>query len=285
MSVSDEQIDDLSFKLWHAAHGRSEASFRDRDFIRSWLAPILEQHEKEVIEGMGKEPVAWMYRETDDYKLKGVVVHQPPEPAYINAWQPLYAAPPDLQAQLDAVREECAGYAASQAEYVEAGADEANPGDRLRYVEVAIRSRIGKPSPLAQLQAQLDATREEMAHAYQFGADMVTKYSRACSNVVKLRAENAELRKELEDIKDERAAMDATIGDYQHWERNLQAENAELRKDAERYRWLRDKANYGRKSDPMVCLYPLDNQKLIDGDNLDRHVDAAIAAQETSNES
>jgi len=50
-------------------------------------------------------------------------------------------------------------------------------------------------------------------------------------------------------------------------------------RDADRYRWLRDKANFGRKSDPMVCLYPLDDQKLIDGVELDEAVDAAIAKQ------
>jgi len=55
-------------------------------------------------------------------------------------------------------------------------------------------------------------------------------------------------------------------------------EIAGLRKDAERYRWLRNEANTARKSDPMVCLYPLDykQMRLIDGDELDMAVDAAI---------
>lgn len=119
MSVSDEQIDDLSFKLWHAAHGRSEASFRDRDFIRSWLAPILEQHEKEVIEGMGKEPVAWLALHDDgDASLHFDKEDARRESAFIS---PIYAAPLDLQAQLDAVREECV--LACEAQYLLGGTD------------------------------------------------------------------------------------------------------------------------------------------------------------------
>lgn len=51
------------------------------------------------------------------------------------------------------------------------------------------------------------------------------------------------------------------------------------RVDAERYRWLRDKANYARKGAPMVCLYPLDEQRLIDGAELDTEVDAARAQE------
>lgn len=53
---------------------------------------------------------------------------------------------------------------------------------------------------------------------------------------------------------------------------------AELEKDAARYRWLRNKANYAKKSDPMVCLHPLDNQILIDGSELDEAIDQAIAS-------
>lgn len=51
----------------------------------------------------------------------------------------------------------------------------------------------------------------------------------------------------------------------------------ELEKDAARYRWLRNKANlYAKKSDPMVCLHPLDNQILIDGSELDEAIDQAM---------
>lgn len=50
----------------------------------------------------------------------------------------------------------------------------------------------------------------------------------------------------------------------------------ELKADAERYRWLRNEANTARKCDPMVCIYPLDEQDLIDGDRLDVAIDAAM---------
>ena len=63
----------------------------------------------------------------------------------------------------------------------------------------------------------------------------------------------------------------------------LRAERDELRRqlaeaemDAERYRWLRNEANTARKCDPMVCIYPLDEQDLIDGDRLDVAIDAAM---------
>jgi hypothetical protein len=48
--------------------------------------------------------------------------------------------------------------------------------------------------------------------------------------------------------------------------------------DAERYRWLRNEASTARKCDPMVCIYPLDAQDLIDGDRLDVAIDAAMEA-------
>lgn len=63
----------------------------------------------------------------------------------------------------------------------------------------------------------------------------------------------------------------------------LTAERDELRRqlteaelDAQRYRWLRNEANTARKCDPMVCIYPLDEQDLIDGDRLDIAIDAAM---------
>ena len=65
--------------------------------------------------------------------------------------------------------------------------------------------------------------------------------------------------------------------------RQLVAERDELRRqlaeaemDAERYRWLRNEANTARKCDPMVCIYPLDEQDLIDGDRLDIAIDAVM---------
>ena len=63
----------------------------------------------------------------------------------------------------------------------------------------------------------------------------------------------------------------------------LRAERDELRRqlaeaemDAQRYRWLRNEASTARKCDPMVCIYPLDDQDLIDGDRLDVAIDAAM---------
>jgi hypothetical protein len=53
----------------------------------------------------------------------------------------------------------------------------------------------------------------------------------------------------------------------------------ELERDAGRYRWLSDKANFARKSASMVCLHPLDQQELIDGERLDVEIDAAMQAE------
>lgn len=58
--------------------------------------------------------------------------------------------------------------------------------------------------------------------------------------------------------------------------RLLRRQLAEAELDAERYRWLRNEANTARKCDPMVCIYPLDEQDLIDGDRLDVAIDAAM---------
>lgn len=58
----------------------------------------------------------------------------------------------------------------------------------------------------------------------------------------------------------------------------LRRQLAEAEMDAERYRWLRNEANTARKCDPMVCIYPLDEQDLIDGDRLDVAIDAAMGA-------
>ena len=58
----------------------------------------------------------------------------------------------------------------------------------------------------------------------------------------------------------------------------LRRQLAEAEQDARRYRWLRNEANTARKCDPMVCIYPLDEQDLIDGDRLDVAIDAAMGA-------
>lgn len=67
-------------------------------------------------------------------------------------------------------------------------------------------------------------------------------------------------------------ALKALVAERDELRRQL--DEAEL--DAERYRWLRNEANTARKCDPMVCIYPLDEQDLIDGDRLDIAIDAAM---------
>jgi hypothetical protein len=56
----------------------------------------------------------------------------------------------------------------------------------------------------------------------------------------------------------------------------LRRQLAEAEQDARRYRWLRNEASTARKCDPMVCIYPLDEQDLIDGDRLDIAIDAVM---------
>lgn len=65
----------------------------------------------------------------------------------------------------------------------------------------------------------------------------------------------------------------------------LRRQLAEAEMDAERYRWLRNEANTARKCDPMVCIYPLDEQDLIDGDRLDIAIDAAMGLTRPAEES
>ena len=91
-----------------------------------------------------------------------------------------------------------------------------------------------------------------------------------------------------EDARFERA-MHESISDKA---KRLTAERDELRRqlaeaemDAERYRWLRNEANTARKCDPMVCIYPLDEQDLIDGDRLDVAIDAAMGLTRPAEES
>ena len=65
----------------------------------------------------------------------------------------------------------------------------------------------------------------------------------------------------------------------------LRRQLAEAEQDARRYRWLRNEANTARKCDPMVCIYPLDEQDLIDGDRLDVAIDAAMELTRPAGES
>jgi len=65
---------------------------------------------------------------------------------------------------------------------------------------------------------------------------------------------------------------------------DLRQQLAEAELDAQRYRWLRNEANTARKCDPMVCIYPLDEQDLIDGDRLDVAIDAAMGLTRPADE-
>ena len=55
----------------------------------------------------------------------------------------------------------------------------------------------------------------------------------------------------------------------------LHAELAACREDAERYRWLRNEANYARKHDPLCVLGFGPEQEMVDGEQLDAAIDAA----------
>lgn len=94
----------------------------------------------------------------------------------------------------------------------------------------------------------------------------------------------------IQRMADEIERLRAERDEHAHWRRDLadklhdrETDIIELRRqlaeaelDAERYRWLRNEANTARKCDPMVCIYPLDEQDLIDGDRLDVAIDAAM---------
>ena len=73
-------------------------------------------------------------------------------------------------------------------------------------------------------------------------------------------------------------SLKRTIRDLCAERDELRRQLAEAEQDARRYRWLRNEANTARKCDPMVCIYPLDEQDLIDGDRLDVAIDAAMGA-------
>lgn len=77
------------------------------------------------------------------------------------------------------------------------------------------------------------------------------------------------------------ALRDGVIAGIEDLEAELakvQAERDAAVADAERYKWLRNSANTARKSDPMVCVCPLDDQQLIDGMELDAAIDDARSA-------
>ena len=57
--------------------------------------------------------------------------------------------------------------------------------------------------------------------------------------------------------------------------RTHSAEIAGALRDAERYRWLKDKANYARNSDPIVVFGPK-HDKMLEGPLLDTAIDAAM---------
>lgn len=143
VNVSDEKIAELLAQLVVSETWRDQ----DTEDVRTWLAPILEQHVRAEIERMGKEPVAVVVN--NDLRHRWHTVEAQPS-ITMDIGAKLYAAPPDLQAQLDAVREECAhecfGFMSVD--------DDISPDDLCQLLGERIRSRIGKPSPLAQLQAE-----------------------------------------------------------------------------------------------------------------------------------
>lgn len=95
------------------------------------------------------------------------------------------------------------------------------------------------------------------------------------------------LERQLERINEERAAMGELIAEYQRSERKLESkvaelelQLAELEEDAERYRWLRDKANYAKRTAPL-CWHTDTQGNTYDAavaGDLDDAIDAAIAA-------
>lgn len=82
----------------------------------------------------------------------------------------------------------------------------------------------------------------------------------------------AALRHEADCVEAAKAEIERLTAERDELRRQL----AEAEPDARRYRWLRNEANTARKCDPMVCIYPLDEQDLIDGDRLDVAIDAAM---------
>ena len=61
----------------------------------------------------------------------------------------------------------------------------------------------------------------------------------------------------------------------------LKAENAKLRRDAERYRWLRNKSEFGTRHDPAVYKDgPTDDLDFFHGDELDAAIDQAMTKEQ-----
>lgn len=58
----------------------------------------------------------------------------------------------------------------------------------------------------------------------------------------------------------------------------LERQNGEMAKDAERYRWLRNKANNARARDPMCVTGIFPKANAVAGEALDKAIDAAIAS-------
>jgi len=253
MNVSDEQIE----SLW-AGLGFHNSAFGENDAtaLRSWLATILEQHVKAEIERMGKEPVGW-YRVEQDFTgeyCPVVVWAQDHDEPKGNGWTALYAEPPDLQAHLDAVREECATEAWTHymAACKKAGLAPANHEKWL--ASSSILSHCGQPSPLAQLQKEKEFFEnlfnsrgeaieslsgsitllqrkveqlQELANAYNEALGETNKAGYACMTVAQvvaamadeinqLQAENAELRKLLTECKDSIAENLKELGGCDH---------------------------------------------------------------------
>jgi hypothetical protein len=114
----------------------------------------------------------------------------------------------------------------------------------------------------------------------------LSKYEAAGVNLNARVAEIAVLKQQLEEVRNWSATLAcANIPAVMEYCQQLEQQNAELRKDAERYRWLKQehfvinpvgqvvwKRNSERKSSDWV--------NLVDGNDLDNHIDAAIASAE-----
>lgn len=118
-----------------------------------------------------------------------------------------------------------------------------------------------------QLERELaEALKERDAAFAMFKCECGT--DEACRNLAALHSNLASVKARLD-------TSDAMLREEWAAHQDTKANLAEARRDAARYRWMRDKSNTARRSDPMVCLYPLDDQKLIDGKELDAAIDAA----------
>lgn len=111
-------------------------------------------------------------------------------------------------------------------------------------------------------------------------------YVQTGMNYVQEAADEIEhLRAEVQRRREHIAVFDERYTQLEAERDELRRQLAEAEQDARRYRWLRNEANTARKCDPMVCIYPLDEQDLIDGDRLDVAIDAAIGLTRPAEES